>query len=339
MRKEIIVAVIMGLILGMVIAYGIYRTNQTIDNKIENTNTNNGLSSPSEDTSINNEVKLTVIEPENLDGIIENPITLSGLTQQNSYVVVSSENDDVVLKSDTKGGFSTTVNLLGGINQILVKSPNPDKLSDGHIITLVYSSEFIKQLKNDLSLPTSTPSSTVDGAVLEKVELTKSNPKVFMGSITDATESTLQLKNGNSEIQLISITPSTTYAKIGKTTTEVKQVDVAIGDYIAVLGTVNEQKVMKAIRILLVTPPEPPRRNIFWVKVNKYTAKTLSVSYGNNAYTIPFVKNLKVSSEEEGEIVKSSYSDIEKDDSLIVIGEIKEKIITPRKIHIIKPAS
>lgn len=338
MRKEVIVAIILGVFLGLVIAFGIYRTNRSIDNKITNNIPfNNNPQEQEVDNKPSEELKITITQPENLDGIIENPINLSGITLPQALVVVSGENEDIILRADNTGVFETPVNLLGGVNNIIAKSFDNISESNYSNVTLIYSSEFIKQLKSELVSNNSTSSATIEDAVNEKVELTKADPRVYLGSITDVTEGTIQIKNQDSEIQLVSTDDKTTYARLGKTTTELKSTDVAIGDYVAVLGTINGQKVLKARRVLLTNPIEPPLRKIFRANVEKYSKKSLTILYEEDSYTLTYDKNIKVTTSEDAEIVKSAYTDIENGDDLIIVGEIKDTTITARRLHIIKP--
>lgn len=146
MRKEIIFAILAGLVLGVIIAFGVWRANtvlksETSDGSIETLN-DSSLSSQSSG--------LTVASPETDDVITESPILVSGLTQPNSWVILSGETEDYILQADTSGNFEQEVALAGGVNQIIIRSVSEDQAKET-ILRVVYSTEFDNPLGSEES--------------------------------------------------------------------------------------------------------------------------------------------------------------------------------------------
>src|SRR4030042_5334648 len=75
----------------------------------------------------------------------------------------------------------------------------------------------------------SLPSDSIREKVREKFQTTKNNPKAYIGTVTDKTQDSIQMKNLGGEIEFVSIDPSeVVFIKIAKTTAAVKFTDLAI---------------------------------------------------------------------------------------------------------------
>lgn len=140
MRKEIFFAIFAGGILGLLIAFGVWRTNQALkpdmQNPSEEQTSENPVSSP------NLEFGLTIASPENEDVITQNPLIITGATKSNSYVTVSSEEQDYTLQSAQDGSFEAEIELVGGINEVIVTVFDEEGNTIEEKLTLVYSTEF-----------------------------------------------------------------------------------------------------------------------------------------------------------------------------------------------------
>jgi len=138
MRKEILFAIISGLVFGVLIAFGIWRINTSLnlkeDAKQEEVS--------SDQDNLINELKLILIKPDDLDVITNSPLEIAGATKPDIWIAISSEEEDYIFKSDEKGEFSQEVDLTGGINQILISAFDSDGTSVSNNITVVYSTEF-----------------------------------------------------------------------------------------------------------------------------------------------------------------------------------------------------
>ena len=116
MKKEIFIAVFVGLSMGLIITFGIYRVTNSLTAKpttdfIED-QTDTEVTAPP--------TVLTLHSPD--DGTIqtETETTITGSTIANSFVVLFVNDTDYISNSDESGNFSFKVELEKGINIIRV---------------------------------------------------------------------------------------------------------------------------------------------------------------------------------------------------------------------------
>lgn len=144
MRKEIFFAIFAGGILGLIIAFGVWKANLAL----KPSSAPQAQEQPDQkDTTSTTplEFGLTIASPENEDVITKNPVLITGATKPNSYVNVSSEDEDLTLKSEQDGSFEAEVDLIGGINDIVVTVFDESGKKIEENLTLVYSTEFETQ--------------------------------------------------------------------------------------------------------------------------------------------------------------------------------------------------
>ena len=146
MRKEILIAIIAGILFGLVVAFGIWRTN----NALNGAQTERKLSTPQtqekKQLPENGELLITIASPEENDIVWENPINISGITKPETLLIISAEDEDYILRSDKSGEFSQEIKLKAGVNQILISAQDSLQNVSGKDLTFVYSTEFAKQL-------------------------------------------------------------------------------------------------------------------------------------------------------------------------------------------------
>lgn len=138
--------------------------------------------------------------------------------------------------------------------------------------------------------------------VKEKIEEALNRPKAYLGTITDKTEDTLQIKNLKGEIQFVSAkSENTSFASVRKTSKTIKYDDIAIGDFTISMGyisTENETKdngnsVLEAKRILVTEAIEPTTRKIIFGSVNNIDNKILTISSEGGEMQFEFPKSWK----------------------------------------------
>jgi hypothetical protein len=333
MRKEVIVAVIAGSLLGLTIAFGIWRANSALSPK---KNAEGSTPVPSQ-----NQVDgLTIASPDDFEVIGENPALIAGITSSDYLVVISSEEEDYFLTPSQDGAFEQVVELIEAANQIVVASFDSGGSMVEKRLTLAFSTEFSKTV----SSPTPTPkqeqeaTDSVREKVQEKVTAARSSPKFVLGSITDKQESTLEVKTQKGEIKQISASDeNTTFVKIDKTKKEVKFADVAIGDFILAMGFANGNGVMDARRILITSPLEPTTRRAVVGTITdvQKTQVTIETGAGADTLTISNTKNLSVLNQEEGEIEEIDFGDLEVDQKVAATLEADDGKIVGRAILVL----
>lgn len=125
MRKDVVVAISIGLVIGLVITYGIWIANKSL--KMAQ---NRPAASPSPVTSLSPEISPTPGPASNSILVVSSPedeslsdtaaITVKGQTQPNLDLLVLAEKSEIFVKSDTRGNFSAAVSLETGYNQLRI---------------------------------------------------------------------------------------------------------------------------------------------------------------------------------------------------------------------------
>jgi hypothetical protein len=333
MRKEVIYAVIGGIILGLVVAFGVWRINSSIPkNKNQDINTQ----SPTPKSSTPGEFKIVLDKPENDDVVTTDTVNVSGLTKPLSWITVAGDESDYIIQSDTNGVFSQEVDLTPGVNQIKVTAFYPEGGTNGvkpsvTEVLVVYSSSFQTR-----TLPTDAPTkseasgtSDIRAKVAQDVANTINRPKAYIGTVTDITDSTLEIKTMNSEIKQISVNSESTDVINAKGTTnkQVKVADIAIGDFIVAMGYINGNSVLAAQRILITDPVTEPKVSVSQAKVATVATKTLTVNTipDNTEETIQPNSKTDIMAVEKEKVSIAKLVNIQKDDVIIYVTTIDIK--------------
>ncbi len=339
MHKELLVSIFLGVFIGLLIALGIWRFNRFISEKKQtpeislNQEKNNDLNNEAE--KIPEQTKIALSEPEENDILVNQPYKFLGVTQANSLIVISSENKDYIIQSDAQGGFSQDVELVGGVNQIVISSFDQNSNKTEIKRTVVYSTEFLNDsgVDNQQEVKHATDSQkTIEEKVKQKIEFAKKNPKAFIGVVTDKGQDFLQLKNTQGEIKLASIPPDASFVKIAKTTTNISFNDIAIGDFVVAMGFLSTSKekvdnkgLLEVRRILVTQALQPTTRTILLGEIVSKENRKITLKENEKNWIINFPKRW------EGPEIK----ELSIGDKIIVVGEADAENINLRTIKIV----
>lgn len=146
MKKEVIIAIIIGFVLGLVITFGVWTANKAIKEaspKEETTGeqAQEGTTDTRSPTSL--ESTLTIISPEDNFLSDKEKIDISGKTTPEATVVILFTEGEKIIEADKQGSFSTEITLVGGSNEIKVSSFDKDGKEISKSITIVYSTAEI----------------------------------------------------------------------------------------------------------------------------------------------------------------------------------------------------
>lgn len=136
MRKELLLAIILGLSLGLIITYGIYRSR----NASVNTDQQEVLKaspSPVSETAGN----LSILTPKDESIVNQSEINITGLTDPDAYLVIFVNDNENITLADASGNFSLKTNLELGSNVIRVHSLDTDGKKSIEEITIIYEKE------------------------------------------------------------------------------------------------------------------------------------------------------------------------------------------------------
>ena len=143
MKKEAFIAIIVGLIFGLIITIGIYTANRSINklkvNKAAQTNT----IVPSPPTQLG-EKSLEITSHESFDLINQSKITLSGIAWPNAIIALLGENKELLTIADSEGIFSFSFDLIKGYNEIKVIATDDTGETKSKDLVLTYSTTKIE---------------------------------------------------------------------------------------------------------------------------------------------------------------------------------------------------
>ncbi len=306
--------------MGLVVAFGIWRINSTISG-----NRAHGISlaTPTPQPG-SGEFKIVLDKPEENDVVTQNSVTVSGLTKPLSWVTFSGENSDYTVQSDTSGVFSQDVELSPGVNQIRVTAFEAKGAKSAIGVLVVYSASF-----QEKTLPAASPNanasttSDIRQKVAQDVATAISRPKAYIGTVTDITDSTIQIKNGSGEIKQISVNSESTTVvnSTGTVNKQVKTTDVAIGDFIVAMGYVSGKSVLSAQRILITDPVTEPKINVTQAKVASATRSVLTVdtTSDNKEDSVQPDVNTDIQAFKDGKPVAARFGSIGAGDVIIYV--------------------
>lgn len=338
MRKEIVFAIIAGIFFGLLVAFGIWRANTTLKNGHAATS-QNSTNEETSTTPTSTPTGIAISKPLSNQVFTSPTAEISGLTDPDSYVVVSTDKKDVVGKSDVSGEFRVNVTLSPGINIVTTTSFGKSGQASSQAILLVLSSEFPEnQMDNEENTSTAS-ANDIREKVQEKVNKVMMTPTAYVGNVTDIAENAIQIsnfvvdENGNdkpSEIKLVSTSDTTTYVDIKDKTKDLKSTDVAIGDFIAALGYKNDNDVLDTKRILVTTKPDTTKYSPLMGKITSIEGKDITIQSSSVTYSLQFAKTW------DGPEVK----ELSENENIIVVGVINDDLVSDiRTLYVVKDES
>lgn len=152
MKKEVVLAILIGLGMGLFITYGVYRLRSSIS-KPEVTDLSEATSP--QPTTASNPALLAIHNPEHGSILVEAATTVTGTTTPNSHVVLFVNNTDYISTSDQTGNFSFEVALTDGANvlSVHVLDENGTSATDERVVVV---SDALQELESG-EAETATP--------------------------------------------------------------------------------------------------------------------------------------------------------------------------------------
>lgn len=140
MRKEVLIAIIIGFGLGLVITFGIWTANKALKETVPTT-------TPTEEVEVTPTptptLELVITSPENNTISEEEIIEVSGQTVPRAIIAITYPEGEKLLEADEDGSFSTEISLIGGDNLIEISAFNDEGDEATKTLTVVYSTADI----------------------------------------------------------------------------------------------------------------------------------------------------------------------------------------------------
>jgi len=147
MKKEVLLAIIIGFALGLVITFGIWKANKALKevapkeqlppSQVEE---EEKVLSPTPSSS---QLSLVIISPEDNSIINKEKINISGKTSSGATVVITYEEGEKIIEADNNGNFNIDITLVGGANEITISTYDEDGNEATKTLNLVYSTAEI----------------------------------------------------------------------------------------------------------------------------------------------------------------------------------------------------
>ena len=139
-RKEVTLAIIIGLIIALIIAGGIYRAKTAIQNFDPQSLIPKKQSKDGVNQDQKTEQKL-FIELDTTDNSVTDKatFTISGKTLPKTYIAITTESNDYLIVPNDVGSFSQEVNLIKGANRLTITVYTQDGVKVEDALSVVYT--------------------------------------------------------------------------------------------------------------------------------------------------------------------------------------------------------
>lgn len=315
MKKEVLIAVIAGLVLGLVITMGIYTANRSLNQQrakklMQNTPTPTALPA-----NFNNKT-LNLTSHESFDLVEKSDVTLSGVAWPEAVVALITEAGSQIIRADKEGIFVFETRLIKGFNEITVIASDETGTTQTQNLVITYSTtkiesetSWLRLIETAYAAEDGTPSAdetvtdkikdrlqeTVsEGLVAIKEEITGKTTaprkKAYVGKISslDETSLTLAYKEQNFTVNL---NDKTVFVR--GTNTPIDWEDLEVNDFVIAMGWYYpESDGFTAARISVINKPEPPaNKQLVQGKISEVDGQKVSL----NGKTLVLSKNTKLS--------------------------------------------
>lgn len=324
MQKEVILAIIFGSLLGIIVAFGIWKANSSFNSQPEQQKKTEEQQQEDADQIVqdNDQTSLVISKPENYAVLESEELKIEGITKSNSYILLINDDDFSLSQADNDGSFNIGSILSAGINNLNIFALSPNSAQQKNTLTLVFTTE----LDGTRDSEEASDSATLDDKVNEKLAKASNLPTSYIGTVTDITEGSFQIRDENDEIKQISIDNASTYVNIVKTTKDIDFSELAIGDYVAALGYKSENEILLAKRVLVTTARAETDYTVQLGKIVDINSSAVEITTGpeNFNYTITNDTKLRQYDQEDDNLTKISSTIFDENDLAIIISQKDE---------------
>ena len=172
MKKEILIAIFVGLSMGLIITFGVYRVRSSVTDKpivdfVEQTREENQATATPTILALHN--------PE--DGTVqtETELTVTGTTVADSFIILFVNNTDYISNSDESGNFSFKIELDDGANVIRVHVLDADggtSVVEERLVIVSDEFEKLEEAKAQLEVEQATSSADTNSETVTGEKIT-----------------------------------------------------------------------------------------------------------------------------------------------------------------------
>ncbi|MCJ7827582.1 hypothetical protein MUP65_00340 [Patescibacteria group bacterium] len=147
MRKEVVIAIVLGFGLGLLITFGVWQANKKFQQpsaqQAEPSPTLAVTPAPEQPSLPPQKSLLTITEPVDNMLVDVEEVVVSGSTTPEAIVVIFYEEGEMILEADQSGNFSTTIFLVIGANEVRIKAIDENGEQAEEMLTIDYSTAEI----------------------------------------------------------------------------------------------------------------------------------------------------------------------------------------------------
>ena len=143
MRKEVLIAIIIGFSLGLVITFGIWTANKAIKQTAPNQQEESTQAEQPTQIPTPASIGLQILSPEDNSLVNQEKIIISGKASLAGTIIILYENGEKIIDSDSSGNFSAEIILISGENEIIVTAYDEAGNEISKSITIIYSTAQI----------------------------------------------------------------------------------------------------------------------------------------------------------------------------------------------------
>ncbi len=182
MRKEVIVAILLGLSLGLIVSYGVYRARKSLQTSDTSSQQTDNGASPNPSASPH--TSLVLVSPDDESIQTTKDVKVTGTTLPNALVVIFVNDKENITNADSSGNFSIETELQPNANVITVRSIDEDGNTAEEKRTVIFTNVSLDEVPTASS---SALSATPSASLVKSVKSRQSNTPSPSPSASDTT--------------------------------------------------------------------------------------------------------------------------------------------------------
>lgn len=200
--------------------------------------------------------------------------------------------------------------------------------------------------------PTATPKVKEDQAtksatdevrekVRQKIENLVKKPRAVVGTLSEVTDSTLQVTNKAGKEDMVATTKDTQYVRVaGSKRTNIKFEDLVIGDFIVAMGYRNGNNILEARRVIAYDKSPLIQRRAVYGVVGENQKGVLTIKHPKTgaSWKVKTTSKTKVTKKGDKGFEDIKVADIQNSNRITAAGlpsEKEQNVLTASRIHVI----
>lgn len=143
MKKEILIAIVIGFALGLVITFGIWTANKSLKTATQKNKVAVAKPTITPSPTPSEKISLSIVSPQNNSISDKEKVEIVGQTSPSAVVAILYREGEKIVEADENGDFTTEITLVGGANEIQITAYDKDGNKANKTLNIVYSTAKI----------------------------------------------------------------------------------------------------------------------------------------------------------------------------------------------------